>query len=727
VTRRDFAYSLTARRRRLILTAPPSNSWNIRMIDAVNVLRTALALLFSSTFGAASAQDPVVRWNEVEGSRVAHRGMAAADFDDDGRTEAAIAMSGPALLVQIEGHSDGTWNREQTLLAPSNEANREIPVAWSRPGPDALIVLISDGQAVVYVGVPLAESGRFNTVVGAFAGQIGDVDADGDDELVVAALNGVGVYEVASGQLEWSGTGVTTDVELAQLDTDAALEILIGGPASRALDGATRAVEWQPANGLGDHLATGRILPDGAFGFVGGRWSNVTTVYRSSPWSAAWNYNSADVDALDTCDVEGDGRDEIVVADGTHDSIHVVDTATQADQLTFPNPEPETNDVLARDFAGTGGCQFYAAPGSTSVSNSLFRIFDASTGTVLHDRTYVSRAFTSVAVGDIDGDGREEMVLATPSDPAAVRVLDADTGVLLWELAPTSNDPNHPFRLGVRRVLLAQVDADPAMEIVLVGKASSHGRVIVIDGTTRQVQLQIGSSASEPMSSRYAIDAALVDYDGDGADDVLVGTHAYSTATSGVRLHVFGLDDGAELWQSIAIGSGFAEIEAVMALQGDTDAALELVAVLPAGLRAFDAESGLLDWTMTLPSGIRAATYNGVAGQFALARDGAVTTYDAVTRQLMHTLVAEGSVPALTSVDGPPRWIVLDEGRLAVYDAHRGERIGESEWLGPTSEFSQVVSWRVGEASRIANTTSLGHAVHDLGTLTPVFADGFEP
>jgi hypothetical protein len=698
------------------------------MIDTFHRARAAIAMLLAWPIGSAIAQAPEFRWRDINGGpQVELRGMAAGDFDDDGRLEAAIALTGPALVVRIEGFSDTAWRTEQVLIAPSNASSREIPVGWSKPGADGLIVLMSSGEAIVYGGIPLAESARFSTVVGAFAGQIDDVDADGLDELVVAASNGVGVYDLASGQLEWSRGDGASDVQIAQLDADAALEIVLGGPIGRVLDGATQALEWEYPDGFGEYLATGRILSDGGLGVVGAQDWSFATVFQSAPWSPLWNYKRSDIDAVDTCDVDNDGRDEIVLAAGQWGDIHVIDPTTQVDQITIEQPGHGSSDVVARDFNGSGGCQFYFASRGTNAGNR-FLVYNAVDGAQLHASRYAYHSFSAADVGDLDGDGQLELIIASQGPkPAIVRVLNADSGDLLWELAPTSINSSHPLYLDVARVLLTQADSDPALEIVLVGTSTTAGRVTVIDSATREVQLQIGSSTSQPMASREAVDATVLDYDDDGSPDILVGTHPLSTGASGARLHVFGLDDGSTHFQSVAIGNGFATIVGVMALDTDADPALELVAVLSNGLRAFDAQSGLLDWTMTLPEGITAAAHHEFAGQFAIARDGSVTTYDASTLAVAGTMIAEGDVDAIAPVDNSHRWVILDAGRLAVYDAFDGDRIGESDWLGPSMPGSQMVARYHADAWRISNSTPLGQFLHDLGAPVRLFADGFEP
>lgn len=686
-----------------------------------------LAFGMSCAAGAANAQDPERRWQEVTGATKGEmRGMAAGDFDDDGLPDVAIAFAGPAVIVRIEGVASGQWTTKQVLIAPGG-SSREISVSWQRSGPDGLVILSGNGMAIAYDGWPLEEVRRSSIALGATAGSIADIDADGDDELVVVGTSGVYVYDAASFEVKWSVPGPSVDLQLLQLDSDAALEIVIAGPSSRVVDGATQAQDWIYPDGFGDYLVGGRFALDGTMGFAGARDWTSATVFRASPWSALWNYARSDMDAIDSCDVEGDGHDEIVIGDGQGGSLHVIDPATRVDQRTIAHGDSGSADVSARDFFGTGGCQLVFAA-HVPLSGKLFHVYDASSGSELHSTPSVPLSLGAVAIGDLDGDGSQELVTAANNDDDyALRVADAASGALVWELVVSPPGSADPFQMDVQRLLIAQADDDAAREIVLVGPSGSDSRIVVIDSQTRAVQLRVGDEPSGAFDSRTAKDALLLDFDGDGKDDVVVATQASTTGASGARLHVLALVDGETLWETIAIGTGFAGIVGVLAVQSDSDPAPELVAVTPTGLRAFDASTLLLDWTASFAGGILAAAYDPVSAQIALARQGAVSLHASSSgAALIRTFSTIGQPTALAPIPGP-RWVAYDQAHLAVYDSRDGELLGISEWLGPALQGAQLGAVVAGDTTRIASTSRLGHQVHDIGPMLKLFADGFEP
>ncbi len=83
-----------------------------------------------------------------------------------------------------------------------------------------------------------------------------------------------------------------------------------------------------------------------------------------------------------------------------------------------------------------------------------------------------SSGFPPFAIGDIDGDGKEELVTVAGDSVNLIRVYDLASGALRWTM------PHN----GGSSILLKQMDADPALEIIVDGNS-----IRVIDGATRAI------------------------------------------------------------------------------------------------------------------------------------------------------------------------------------------------------------------------------------------------
>src|SRR5690606_21998291 len=112
--------------------------------------------------------------------------------------------------------------------------------------------------------------------------------------------------------------------------------------------------------------------------------------------------------------------------------------------------------------------------------------------------------FAVTAQGDVDGDGRMDLVVATSpiGSDGRVAIFDMETGQEEWRGPGQLGNVNDPFYISVSEIELVPHVGSPGMDIVLAGTSVYDGRITVVNGITRQVSLQIGYYGSGPMMSR---------------------------------------------------------------------------------------------------------------------------------------------------------------------------------------------------------------------------------
>ncbi len=133
---------------------------------------------------------------------------------------------------------------------------------------------------------------------------------------------------------------------------------------------------------------------------------------------------------------------------------------------------------------------------------------------------------SSVAVGDVNGDGQKEIVVGAPgfgstdvANEGKVYVFSAD-GALLFSLT----SPNHEYGGHFFRVALGDVNGDGTDEIVVgaYGENNYSGRVYVFSGIDRSLLMTLESP--HPQADAYfGRSVAAGDVNGDGEADILVG------------------------------------------------------------------------------------------------------------------------------------------------------------------------------------------------------------
>src|SRR5262249_40289911 len=152
---------------------------------------------------------------------------------------------------------------------------------------------------------------------------------------------------------------------------------------------------------------------------------------------------------------------------------------------------------------------------ASAYTAAAFEIVDSSSGAIKWSFTPWQGTFSAVALGDLDGNGGEELVAAANdgSSYGTVAIFDAATGAGNWQSSSFIGNANDPFYISTAKILLAPHKTGGGMDVVLAGTSIYSGRITVFDGASHAVKLQIGAYASGPMDSREVIDAALVDYD----------------------------------------------------------------------------------------------------------------------------------------------------------------------------------------------------------------------
>ncbi|MEO7064870.1 MAG: VCBS repeat-containing protein [Dokdonella sp.] len=663
--------------------------------------------------------------------------FATADVDGDGIQDLVFGgMSGTPILFVLGKQTDGSIGLKQSKVVP-DDGNLVRVLAWPVAATPHIVSVGANGIVRDYSGWPLAEQHSFTIAVGAVAAAIGDVDADGNDDLLLLTQDHLYAYAMATGQPEWNyAVSGATDLALAQLDADPALEIILGGISpGLVLDGATRATDWQYVDGFGVKLATGALSAGGGTQWVGAEGWSQFTVFRAMPWSPLWSGTaSQDIGAIATADLDNNGHDVILLGDGQWGAVHVYDSNTHQQRLQIPNSGWGINAVASADLDGDGVPEIaFAAAEASLGDSSLLTVADSRSGVAKWQLMPASGPFVAAALGDVDGDGREELVTAVTNGslPGTIAVFDAQTGIQKWRSPASIGNANDPFYMSTANIKLIPHTTTPGMDIVLAG-TSFDGRIVVVDGTTMAVKLQIGAYASGPMQSRAITDLALFDFNGDGTNDFVVATHPVSTGATGAELQVFSGVDGHPLWTSVAMGSGFAGINGVLVTNTPGNAAgSELVAVLPDSLRAYNSQTQLLDWV--LAATCDGATYvpHGVNGPeiAVFVQGGALTFYDASTQAYLRSYVLPAPLRAITALDGDVHALVASTGdALALIDGSDGTIHASSDYLGadPALGNQLAVLQQGGSVWHVAAGSQAAMFRYRLELSDRIFADSFD-
>lgn len=652
-------------------------------------------------------------------------GIVAADFDGDGIDEVVTVTASLVPAIIVYSNLQRMMEQRQIIELPEALSTGTQLHVWHSPQ-GARLVAVSE-RVDVYGGWPLRLLSSHNNP-GGVAGLVADVDADGEVELLQQQFSEITATTLAGAPL-WSIPIAGTSMAVENLDSDPALEIIvtgISGVGGRVYDGATRLLEWTHAAAYGRNVAAGKVGRSGSGGFVGAGASSGFTVFGASPWGAIWEEPRYRNDALGVFNLDGSGADEIVTGDSTLNVLRIFDSQT---------------GVIRRQVqtqgAGRGGL---AAPRIrhgdlrhlVQATNVLYQDFDAlvlvdpASGVMTRSMTTDSEGIRAALIHDVDGDGHVELVMnARVGGRERVRIADIHTGDDVW-LSTYPANANEPLAIEPRVLLSAQLDDDPSPELVIAGNGGQFsGKILVMDGASREVELQIGGAANaQVLAGRSISGAVLTDFDGDGYEDIVVSSIASPTGQAGVLLHVFSLITGELILDPIALSSNLTPSRGLFLSSHGNQT--YVVAALGTGLHALGVQSRKIEWTHVANVHKALLLADGLDGAEIVIEDdtGGVTHLDAATRDVLRNYTLAQRSKALAAVPNAPYLVAAFETSLAlmradgsVVGSFGGLRIGEGASPLALSEFDGRIRVLIG--------TERGFRLFELDP-ERFFKDGFE-
>ncbi len=356
-------------------------------------------------------------------------------------------------------------------------------------------------------------------------------------ELLPAAvtLTGGGLQPVVDGPLgTWDTTGVPADqyriwlevalttgppiIEEVGIGVDPTLHP--GWPQSLG-DSASF---FGPTRPIANHLTAADVNRDGKVDLVVGYGNSMRIYDHSGAMLPGWPQplDPSDPEAFTisgaaVADLDGDGSPEIVA--GLRDPFKVV--VWHGDGAPMGGGWPRqvlwsVDGITVEDLNGDGSPESIA----TSLDGAV-QVLDGQGASrpgwpATLDAALQSRLLSPAAVGDMDGDGRKELVVVNQATPTNLYVLRFDGTVMPgWPqvINPTAPDasffPSYPA--------LGDLDGDGDLEAVI---GSWDGKVLAFhhDGT-------VVSGWPQPTRDSKRVNSPVIgDIDGDGRPEVIAGT-----------------------------------------------------------------------------------------------------------------------------------------------------------------------------------------------------------
>jgi hypothetical protein len=239
--------------------------------------------------------------------------------------------------------------------------------------------------------------------------------------------------------------------------------------------------------------------------------------------------------AIETADFDGDGKLDIAVANGANNTVAVRLNTGTGNDISFAATQSfsvgqDPLDIALGDIDGDGKADIVASNHIGSTLSILRNI--STTGNIsFADRLDINSKPQPyyILLSDIDGDGKQDIVTTNHLDFG-----DAKVGYI-YQNTSTAGAPSFidgkeyfigPFLMAPA---VADMDGDGKPDLVVVDKQTNNGNIIRNQSTPGNVSL---TSAKTFGTFSYPSNVAVADFNGDGKPDVVVTDGSYPNTAS---------------------------------------------------------------------------------------------------------------------------------------------------------------------------------------------------
>lgn len=523
--------------------------------------------------------------------------IAVGDFDRNGIVDLAVVNQGSGTVSVLLGNDDGSFSESTADPAGTNprfvavadvngDGNPDLVVVDSGAGPgtSGVSVLLGDGHGTFGTAAFFATgSVSLSAAVGDFNGD-GKLDIavvnSGSDNISILVGNGNGTFQTPTNiSLDLPGISVVpTSIVGADFDSDGKLDLAVATPSHRdiaVLMGQGSATFGAPIHYALDDpnfvnniskLAVADLNGDGVSDLVLCNLSanHITVIlgHGDGTFPSASSYAAgAEPIGVAIADFNADGHSDIVAADNAVDGTVAVllgngDGTLQAAPVRRSGFSPTSFAV--GDLNGDGipdivsGSLVTPAPAGTGTGVAMLgnsRGFGAFSlvlpnGTFQTPKIWSTSAISAVALGDLNGDGKLDLVETNPTPG------NGNVAVLIGNGDGTFQSAvNYAVGTTPEAVAVADLNGDGKPDVIVGNRTSGNISVLLNSGNgalnTAVDYLTPNTGTPESI--------AIGDFNGDGKPDIGVAISGVNATSIALFL---GNADGT-LQPYIPIPSGF--------------------------------------------------------------------------------------------------------------------------------------------------------------------------
>jgi hypothetical protein len=408
-------------------------------------------------------------------------------------------------------------------------------------------------------------------------------DFGGDSKCEIVVGTDKGIYVVSdTGKVMWSrGADISRrGIIVGQMDNDVALEmafILNYDDRCVVVDCNIGKAQWIFERENSIQIKAADIDNDNMDELIIVDYNNKITAYDVELQLPSWTLETAmPHGAIEVADVDNDSVPELLVGSRNEEHIVAYNTITleQEFEITGKLDEESTNITVA-DVDGDGVKEVL----SGTEDGEVFKIWDWRTNEREWEDNLAHGPYAGPELGDLDGDGKEELVIVSESS----LYQDLHRRILVFDLNGKLRGMSTPIVSEAicfaDNIKLFDVDGDGKKEIMVAGSLERRATIHIYDYNADNTFTLIWST-STTKENIFFNGLSAGDIDNDGQVEIVGGTGDDHTTSSESFIYVYDFNTGSEEWCSSDLGGESEGISTVEVCDIDNDGIKEIVALV---------------------------------------------------------------------------------------------------------------------------------------------------
>ncbi len=442
-------------------------------------------------------------------------GFVVTDLDQDSKVDLATCSNGYAYVLNYE--AGGTYNT--TWYSANIYCHRIVAADRDSNGVSEIYIATDDRQVLLFDGATHNLIDSFSLPESAFPADmaVGDADDDSRLEIVISSSDATFIYDALTFNLKWQANGFGgTQVKVGNIDDDPVNEIVVQSVPGHVLNAKLKTQEWEYAGGFGLRMDTGDVDADGRNEIAYYDFMYEIFVLEGDSQTIRWHLpNSGDTEEIAVADTNKDGSSEVLIGYAPWGGVTGYQGTDGSHLWTIPDSEYAIFGI------GVGDTN------NDSLNEVVWGSSSGGTGDVINISSWVTQTIEwrsedidgplLIAADDIDLDGQVEAVLASRSsnfayDVGRIRVYDGLTHQVEWSARAGDT------LAFIQQMGIGQLDADPALEIIIAGIFQYDAGFKSFDGlshTEEWFSPNLAWGNSQAMT--------LTDLDNDAIDEIIIG------------------------------------------------------------------------------------------------------------------------------------------------------------------------------------------------------------